>query len=100
MFFTISGYYFFKGNQKKEYASAINNTKHLLWILMGGLVLYFLESLMLNDIDETLKTVTSRNLFYLAFFDRTSIVADAGLLWFILAPILSVPLFIAKHVII
>lgn len=85
MFFTISGYYFFKGNQNKEYASAIKNIKHLLWILMGGLVLYFLGSLILNGINGTLETVTSRNLFYFAFLDRTQVITNAGLLWFILA---------------
>lgn len=88
MFFAISGYYFYKKKQSDEDRSAIKNIKHLFLILMGGCILYLVGSIALNGVGETVQPITSRNLFLFAFFNRTAIVANSGILWFILALIL------------
>lgn len=85
MFFAISGYYFYKKKQSDEDRSAIKNIKHLLLILLGGCCLYLIGSIVLNGVSETVQPITSRNLFLFAFFNRTTIVANSGILWFILA---------------
>lgn len=85
MFFAISGYYFYKKKQSDEDRSAIKNIKHLFLILMGGCILYLVGSIALNGVGETVQPITSRNLFLFAFFNRTAIVANSGILWFILA---------------
>lgn len=85
MFFAISGYYFYKKNQADENKSVIKNIKHLLLILMGGVVLYIVGSVLLNGIDATTRPITSRGFFLFTFFNRATIVANSGVLWFILA---------------
>ena len=85
MFFAISCYYFYKKKQSDEGRAAIKNIKHLFLILMGGCILYLIGSIVLNGVSETVQPITSRNLFLFAFFNRTAIVANSGILWFILA---------------
>lgn len=104
MFFAISGYYFYKKKQSDEDRAAIKNIKHLFLILMGGCILYLIGSIALNGAGETVQPITSRNLFLFAFFNRTAIVANSGILWFILALIscyiiyLIFPRFFQKNI--